>query len=282
MAYDFILIFFILVVTLTAAVIIVKLLRPQNKETSSLKSWHLSPEEKRQHPRIDVNWPVTIETPEGTEEGVIRNISIGGAFVICKNPLPLNESTQLTIQTPLDQPLILNGKSIWTNINVQDDKVVNKGMRMQFVHNTDEDLKLLHQALITTSQQTLPDDEATKKISGRENRKDTRVDVSWPVEMETSLGTIKAQTRHVSISGAFIACHEPLPLTEQFRITIMLSKDKQISVNAEVVWSNINVPDDKVVNRGMGIRFVNNPKDDLKPLSIALMKIIADSFNPKD
>ncbi|MBW2364610.1 MAG: PilZ domain-containing protein [Deltaproteobacteria bacterium] len=100
--------------------------------------------------------------------------------------------------------------------------------------------------------------------------------------MKTSLGNMKAETRHVSISGAFISCQEPLPLNEQFLITIIISKQKQISINAEVIWSNINVPDDKVVNRGMGIRFVNNAKDDVKPLSVALMKIIDDSFSPKD
>ncbi|MBW1845967.1 MAG: PilZ domain-containing protein [Deltaproteobacteria bacterium] len=282
MAFEFIIIFIVLVVTFTAAVIVVKLMRPGNKESSSLKSLDISAEEKRQHPRIDVNWSVAIETPKETINGVIRNIGAGGAFVICENPLPLNESARLTIETPLDQPLILNGKPIWTNVSVRDDKIVNKGMRIQFVHNPNENLKLLHQALVATNQQTLPDDETLGKTSGYESRKDSRIDVSWPVEMKTSLGNMKAETRHVSISGAFISCQEPLPLNEQFLITIIISEQKQISINAEVIWSNINVPDDKVVNRGMGIRFVNNAKDDVKPLSVALMKIIDDSFSPKD
>jgi hypothetical protein len=281
MAFDFIIIFIILVITFTAAVILVKLMRPGNKEESSIKSWHISTEEKRQHPRIDVNWPVAIETPDGTENCIIRNIGIGGAFVICEKPLLLNESAILTIESPLDQPLILNGKAIWTNVSVRDDKIVNKGMRMQFAHNPSESLKLLHQALVAASQQTLTDDKTLGTTSGIENRKDSRIDVSWPVEMETSLGKIKAETRHISISGAFIACREPLPLTEQFRITIIISKEKQISINAEVVWSNINIPEDKVVNRGMGIKFVNNSKDDMKPLAVALMKIITDSFGSK-
>lgn len=283
MILNFIIIFMILAVTLTVAVIVVKLMRPGvKKEDISLRSWDASAQEKRNHPRIDVNWPVHFETSTGTQKAMIRNIGIGGAFLICDNPLPLNEMTQLAIQTPLEQPLELNGKAIWTNISVRDDKVVNKGMRIQFVHNSTDDLKLLHQTLIVASQQAVDEYEPPSRTGDYENRRDARIDISWPVEMETSRGNVNAETRHVSVSGAFIVCEDPLPLNEQFRIVIHISKEKYVSANAEVVWSNINVPEDQVVNRGMGIRFINTSKEDLKPLSAALMKIVSDSFNPTD
>ena len=282
MAYNFIIIFGIMVITLTIAVIVIKLMRPGSKEDFHLRSWGATIDEKRQHPRVDVNWSVIIETQKGTENAVIRNIGVGGAFIVCENPLPLNETARLTIETPLEQPLELNGKAIWTNVSVLDDKIINKGMRIQFVHNPAEGLKLLHQALVAASQQALTEDAAPVKTGDYENRRDSRVDVSWPVEMETSEGKINAETRHISISGAFIACQKPLPLNEKFRITIIISKQKHVSINAEVIWSNVNVPDDKVVNRGMGIKFINNTKDDLKPLSTALIKIVTDSFNSKD
>ncbi len=282
MAYNFILIFSVLVVTLIIAVIIVRLMRPGMKEDSSLRSWGEDIDEKRQYPRVDVHWPVVVETPNGTENAVMRNIGIGGAFVVCEHPLPLNEIAQLTIETPLQKSLILNGKALWTNIGVRDDKIVNKGMRIQFVHNSDEDLQLLHHVLIATSQQQSSDDEMPSKTGDYENRRDSRVDVSWPVEMETSRGHIRAETRHVSISGAFIVCQDPLPLNERFHITMVISKQKQVSVHAEVIWSNINVPDDKIVNRGMGIRFINTSKDDLRPLAVELIQIVTGSLNPKD
>jgi len=282
MVSDFIIIFIILAVTFTAAVVLVKLMRPGHKEDLSLKSWNAPSDDKRQHPRIDINWPVTVETSEGTKKGMVKNISVGGAFILCDHPLLLDETARFTIETPMNQSLELNAKVIWTNANVQDDKVVHKGMRIQFVHNTHEDMKLLHQAIVSTSQQSIQDKDAESKTRGYENRRDARIDVSWPVEMETSLGHIQAETRHVSVSGAFIACPEPLPLGEKFQLTIAISNQKKVSINAEVMWSNINVPEDKVVNRGMGIRFVDNTKEEIKPLSIALMKIVTESTPSKD
>ena len=49
-----------------------------------------------------------------------------------------------------------------------------------------------------------------------------------------------------------------MALNEKFRMTIDAPNQKPFPLQAEVVWSNANVPDDKVVHRGMGIRFVEN------------------------
>jgi hypothetical protein len=43
-----------------------------------------------------------------------------------------------------------------------------------------------------------------------------------------------------------------------------------LSLNAEVVWSNANMPLDKVVNRGMGIRFINNEPKERQQLQDAI------------
>ena len=43
-----------------------------------------------------------------------------------------------------------------------------------------------------------------------------------------------------------------------------------MSLNSEVVWSNANVPDDKIVNRGMGIRFIHNTDEVRESLKTAL------------
>jgi hypothetical protein len=32
-----------------------------------------------------------------------------------------------------------------------------------------------------------------------------------------------------------------------------------VTATAEVVWSNVNVPKEKVINRGMGVRFIKMP-----------------------
>ncbi len=66
------------------------------------------------------------------------------------------------------------------------------------------------------------------------------------------------QLKDISIGGAFVVCPHPLPLAEKFQLTVNPSNDKEISLNAVVVWSNANVPEDKVINRGMGIKFIEN------------------------
>jgi uncharacterized protein (TIGR02266 family) len=98
--------------------------------------------------------------------------------------------------------------------------------------------------------------------AGEEKRQYSRVDITYPVKMRTSQGTIEAETKNISLGGAFICCRQPLSLGENFGLTIEAPDHQPLTVNAEVVWSNINVPDDRIVNRGMGIRFLQIKKDD--------------------
>ncbi|NIQ89591.1 MAG: PilZ domain-containing protein, partial [Deltaproteobacteria bacterium] len=52
--------------------------------------------ENRQHPRVKVNWPVTINTPQGPIAGVTKNISAGGAFVCIRKSLKPDEELLLS------------------------------------------------------------------------------------------------------------------------------------------------------------------------------------------
>jgi len=91
---------------------------------------------------------------------------------------------------------------------------------------------------------------------GAEKRKHPRTDVNWPVSMETSMGIVPAKVTNISLGGAFIGCQKPLLVGEVFQMTMTGPDNEPVSATAEVVWSNANLPEDKVVNRGMGIRFL--------------------------
>ena len=65
-------------------------------------------------------------------------------------------------------------------------------------------------------------------------------------------------------------CQEPLALQDRFKIIITLPESQKLQLNAEVVWSNINMPDDRVVNRGMGIKFIGNKPDERQQLQDAI------------
>jgi Tfp pilus assembly protein PilZ len=103
-----------------------------------------------------------------------------------------------------------------------------------------------------------------------EKRRQGRMAVSWEASMETPEGTIPVQLKNISHSGAFVVCPEPMSLNEKFRMTINAPNQKPFPLQAEVVWSNVNVPEDKVVHRGMGIRFVENGNEERTQLSNAL------------
>jgi len=91
---------------------------------------------------------------------------------------------------------------------------------------------------------------------GVEKRKHPRTDVNWPVSMKTSMGIVPAKVTNISLGGAFIGCKKPLPVGEVFQMTMTGPDNELVPATAEVVWSNASLPEDKVVNRGMGVRFL--------------------------
>ena len=112
------------------------------------------------------------------------------------------------------------------------------------------------------------------KESWEEKRQHPRLAVSWKASISTTEGNIDGQLKDISLGGAFFVCEKQTALKEKFCITINGPSDVTLSLNAEMVWSNFNVPDDKVVFRGMGIRFVDNTDEDRKLLRAAMEGII--------
>jgi len=97
-----------------------------------------------------------------------------------------------------------------------------------------------------------------KKIYWEEKRRFPRLAISWGASVESRRGNADVQLKDISLGGAFVVCQQPLALKEKLKIVIDVPRHGSLPLNAEVVWSNVNVPDDKIVNRGMGIRFVEN------------------------
>ncbi len=102
-------------------------------------------ERKRIHPRADVNWSVSIETPEGTIEAELRNISLGGAFICCKKPMPVGEVLSLTITVPDNEPITATAVVAWSNVNLPDDRVINRGMGVRFIKMSDRHIQLVRE-----------------------------------------------------------------------------------------------------------------------------------------
>jgi hypothetical protein len=72
-------------------------------------------EERRRHPRSKEKWQITIETPETTMSGETENISCGGVFINCLQPLPPNEIFEMMINIPeRGTALKCKAKVVWS------------------------------------------------------------------------------------------------------------------------------------------------------------------------
>jgi hypothetical protein len=104
-----------------------------------------------------------------------------------------------------------------------------------------------------------PNSLTSAKLSqaGEEKRKHPRTNVNWPVSIETAYGKIAAEIKNISLGGAFICCNKPLPLQDVFRMIMIGPENEPVLATAQVAWSNANMPEEMVINRGMGVRFIN-------------------------
>jgi len=113
----------------------------------SVKLFQNSGAEKRESPRADINWSVSMETPDGRIEAHLKNISLGGAFICCEKPLSTGDVFPLTMFTPDNVPITATAKVVWSNINVPQEKVINRGMGVRFLKMSDRHIQVVRQTL---------------------------------------------------------------------------------------------------------------------------------------
>ena len=93
--------------------------------------------------RAQVKWPVTMNTDEGTADGVITNINKHGAFIRCRRPLKLTETCKLTIESSDRQIEDVLAEVVWTNIYGPDDELSPRGMGVRFTDLPEAEEKFL-------------------------------------------------------------------------------------------------------------------------------------------
>jgi len=75
-----------------------------------------NPKERREHLRVQVRWPVSIETEKQKIKGESRNMTVGGLFVCCEEPLLLNALLRISIMPPDHEAIHVTGKVIWSDL----------------------------------------------------------------------------------------------------------------------------------------------------------------------
>jgi PilZ domain len=96
-------------------------------------------QENRKHPRKEVNWPITIVAEHGTINGEIRNISAEGLFVLCEEPLRLNETYRMSVSPGKHQAIGVLGKVVWADAYcmAEDDSAFGIGLCLVEISNQD-------------------------------------------------------------------------------------------------------------------------------------------------
>jgi CheY-like chemotaxis protein len=108
--------------------------------------WDTGPlQEKRQHRRATVKWPLTVKGPWGTMRGEIRNVSAGGAFLCASNFLKLHEMLAFKLDniSVFERVLSVLARVVRANIYCLDDIAHTYGIAVQFVEISDDDRKTL-------------------------------------------------------------------------------------------------------------------------------------------
>jgi hypothetical protein len=94
-------------------------------------------EESRQHQRAKINWPVSIQTEEGTIERATYNISPYGAFIRGLSPLELHEVVDMVISGP-EHSIAVKARVVWTSSQVPPREDMPRGVGVEFINISDE------------------------------------------------------------------------------------------------------------------------------------------------
>jgi c-di-GMP-binding flagellar brake protein YcgR len=104
-------------------------------------------EENRAYPRARLKWSVSAKVDGKIIEGATKDISVGGAYVCCANPLRLNVVFDMVINAP-DKALRAKAEVVWSNIYGPDDYINPRGMGVRFLTISGEDRKIIAQAVM--------------------------------------------------------------------------------------------------------------------------------------
>jgi len=94
--------------------------------------------ERRQYPRILVNWPAVVETRQGSVEGETKDISVDGVFIFCGKEPKVGENFPILLEPSEQRTISVVAEKIWSGtFNPQNRKVF--GMGIRFIHISPED-----------------------------------------------------------------------------------------------------------------------------------------------
>ena len=102
------------------------------------------PAERREHLRAGINWPVRIETDQGSFKGTALNISSGGAFIHCPDVQEITEVFRMDIYPRRsNRTLTVSADVVWSNMSGTAERHMPLGLGVRFIDISKADQELI-------------------------------------------------------------------------------------------------------------------------------------------
>jgi Na+-transporting methylmalonyl-CoA/oxaloacetate decarboxylase gamma subunit len=93
--------------------------------------------------RLDLNLPVICRTPLGNLEATLTQLSVGGGFVACAQPLAVGERFEISLAVSAEKSLALRAEVLWNNSHVSAENIITRGMKIRFLQLSAEGRQLI-------------------------------------------------------------------------------------------------------------------------------------------
>ena len=100
--------------------------------------------ERRERPRVQNKWPVTVVLADSQIEGEVDNISPLGAHLCVEKSFPLGRSFLVIIRPPNRRTLSVRAEIIWSETFASDEGELRTGVGVKFLYISETDSQFLH------------------------------------------------------------------------------------------------------------------------------------------
>jgi hypothetical protein len=103
--------------------------------------------EKRQHPRVEIAWPVTVITDNALWEARAENISLVGTLIRCSIVPSLLYYFRLIFKLSDSQILLATAERVWSRTPTNGNSMCHE-MGVRFVYVPEHDFQLIDEAIM--------------------------------------------------------------------------------------------------------------------------------------
>ena len=105
--------------------------------------------EKREYSRAKVEWPVNISAAQGLIQGMIKNMSLGGAYIYLEELPNMDESLDLSIEIPEHHyAVFVTAETIRFEVNASEETPVYYGLGVRLKEIAEDDFEFLSRTVL--------------------------------------------------------------------------------------------------------------------------------------